>query len=89
MGRMLAHFLTAVAEFEQELIRERVQSGLANTKARGKSLGRPRAAPSRVQKTLMLLDQGQTYQEAIKQTGLSVSTLIRADERRKMFSRKS
>lgn len=41
MGRMLAHFLAAVAEFERELIREHVRSGLANAKAKGKSLGRP------------------------------------------------
>ncbi len=77
-GHILAYFLAAVAEFERQLIRERVQSGPANAKAKGKSLGRPRAAPSLVHKALMLLDQGQTYQKAIKQTGLSVSTLIRA-----------
>jgi DNA invertase Pin-like site-specific DNA recombinase len=78
MGRMLAHFLAAVAEFERELIRERVRSGLANAKAKGKSLGRPRASSSRVQKGLLLLDQGKNYREAAQQTGLSVSTLVRA-----------
>ncbi|MDX5936846.1 recombinase family protein [Acidithiobacillus thiooxidans] len=35
MGRMMAHLLSAVAEFERELIRERVRSGLANARAKG------------------------------------------------------
>ena len=78
MGRMLAHFLAAVAEFERELIRERVRSGLANAKAKGKLLGRPPVASSQVEKGLLLLDQGKTYREAVQQTGVSCSTLIRA-----------
>ena len=43
MGRMQAHLLSAVAEFERELIRERVRSGVANARASGKRLGRPNA----------------------------------------------
>jgi len=35
VGRMQAQLLSAVAEFERELIRERVRSGLANARARG------------------------------------------------------
>lgn len=34
VGRMQAHLLSAVAEFERELIRERVRSGLANARQR-------------------------------------------------------
>lgn len=78
MGRMLAHFLSAVAEFERELIRERVISGLANAKAQGKRLGRPSAAVFKIREALILLDQGQTYREVACKTGLSVSTLVRA-----------
>ncbi|MFC2790631.1 recombinase family protein, partial [Escherichia coli] len=39
-GRMLATFLSGIAEFERDLISERVKSGLAVAKARGKRLGR-------------------------------------------------
>jgi DNA invertase Pin-like site-specific DNA recombinase len=52
VGRMQAHLLLAVAEFERELIRERVRSGLANARARGKRLGRPNATPRLVNKGL-------------------------------------
>ena len=78
MGRMLAHFLGAVAEFERELIRERVRSGLANARAKGKRLGRPPTAKYRVDKGLSLITEGKTYQEAALKAGISVSTLSRA-----------
>lgn len=77
MGRMLAHFLGAVAEFERELIRERVRSGLANARAKGKRLGRPEAVPLLVNEGLALLEQGETYREAARKSGVSVSTLLR------------
>jgi len=77
MGRMLAHFLGAVAEFERELIRERVRSGLANARAKGKRLGRPVAVPFLVKEGLALLEQGESYREAARKSGVSVSTLLR------------
>jgi DNA invertase Pin-like site-specific DNA recombinase len=70
--------LSAVAEFERELIRERVRSGLANARARGKRLGRPNATPRLVNKGLSLIRQGMTYQQAAEQSGVSISTLLRA-----------
>ncbi len=78
MGRMLAHFLGAVAEFERELIRERVRSGLANARAKGKRLGRPPAIKFQVEKGLSLIEQGKTYREAALKSGVSISTLVRA-----------
>lgn len=78
MGRMLAHLLGAVAEFERELIRERVRSRLANARAKGKRLGRPPAIRYRVDKGLSLIEQGKTYREAALKSGVSISTLVRA-----------
>ncbi len=42
-GRLVFGIFASIAEFERELIRDRVRSGLRNTRARGKRLGRPRA----------------------------------------------
>ena len=39
-SRLLLHILASVAEFERELIRERVRAGVRNAKHRGKVLGR-------------------------------------------------
>jgi len=41
-GRLVFTIFAAIAEFERELIRQRVKSGLAAARANGKRLGRPR-----------------------------------------------
>src|SRR6516162_3201939 len=41
-GRMMFHVIGAMAEFERELIRERVKAGLAHARAKGQRLGRPK-----------------------------------------------
>jgi len=41
-GRLIFGIFASIAEFERELIRDRVRSGLASARAKGKRLGRPR-----------------------------------------------
>jgi|SRR5271157_1905102 len=41
-GRMMFHVIGAMAEFERELIRERVRAGLAHARSKGRKLGRPK-----------------------------------------------
>ena len=46
-GKMIASVMAALAEFERDLICERIKSGIAAAKARGKRLGRqPGPRPS-------------------------------------------
>lgn len=40
-GRLTFHVLGAVAEFEREMLRERVRAGMAQAKRAGKRVGRP------------------------------------------------
>lgn len=42
-GRLVFGIFATIAEFERELIRDRVRSGIASARAKGKRLGRPRA----------------------------------------------
>jgi DNA invertase Pin-like site-specific DNA recombinase len=42
-GRALCHIIGAMAEFEHDLIGERVKAGMARAKAEGKHIGRSRA----------------------------------------------
>jgi DNA invertase Pin-like site-specific DNA recombinase len=50
-GRLVFGIFASIAEFEPELIRDRVRSGLANARAKGKRLGRPHVSvsPGKVQ----------------------------------------
>src|SRR5271166_3144021 len=41
-GRMMFHVIGAMAEFERELIRERVKAGIAHARGKGQKLGRPK-----------------------------------------------
>lgn len=41
-GRLIFGIFATIAEFERELIRDRVRSGIASARAKGKRLGRPR-----------------------------------------------
>jgi putative DNA-invertase from lambdoid prophage Rac len=78
-GRMMATVLAGIAEFERELIQERIRSGIAAAKARGKKLGRQpgqrpksdRLAP----KVLALVAQGRSYRLVGRELGLSKNTV--------------
>jgi DNA invertase Pin-like site-specific DNA recombinase len=47
IGRLLLTVLAAVAEFERDLIRERVNDGLANARRKGVRIGRPSVLEAR------------------------------------------
>lgn len=78
-GRMLATVLAGIAEFEHDLISERIRSGLAAAKARGRRLGRrpgqrpksDRLAP----KVLALVARGRSYRRIGHELGLSKNTV--------------
>ncbi|MGO9611947.1 MAG: recombinase family protein [Dissulfurispiraceae bacterium] len=44
-GRLMFHIIGAMAEFERELIRERVKAGIENARRKGKKLGRRAISP--------------------------------------------
>lgn len=76
-GKMVFTFLAAVAEFERELIRERVRAGISAARARGKRHGRPKV-PADAQEVLRLRALGHSWAIVCKQTGLSKGTAQRA-----------
>jgi DNA invertase Pin-like site-specific DNA recombinase len=43
-GKLQLNIMAALAEFELDLIRERIQEGIARARAEGKHLGRPKGA---------------------------------------------
>lgn len=51
MGKAMLTILSAFAQLERDIIRERTLAGLARAKAQGKKLGRPRTKRGYVKKT--------------------------------------
>jgi DNA invertase Pin-like site-specific DNA recombinase len=76
-GRLVFGIFASIAEFERELIRERVRSGVAAARARGKRLGRPRTAVD-ASRIALLRQQGRSWRAIAHETGLSVGTVHRA-----------
>src|ERR1051325_11269191 len=72
-GRLVFGIFASIAEFERELIRERVRSGLAAARARGTPLGRPRrwVDPEMVAD---LRAQGRSWRVIGRELGVGVAT---------------
>jgi DNA invertase Pin-like site-specific DNA recombinase len=76
-GRLVFGIFASIAEFERELIRDRVRSGLAAAKAKGKRLGRPRANVD-VARIASLRALGTPWRTISRQMGLGIGTLHKA-----------
>jgi DNA invertase Pin-like site-specific DNA recombinase len=78
-GRMMATVIAGIAEFERDLMGERIKSGLAAAKARGRRLGRQtgqRPKSDRLgPKVLALAAQGRSYRLIGRELGLSKNTV--------------
>src|SRR2546430_5043836 len=76
-GRLIFGIFASIAEFERELIRDRVRSGIAAARSRGKRLGRPRHTvdAGRIDN---LRRQGLSWSEIKEETGISKGTAQRA-----------
>ena len=78
-GRMMATMLAGIAQFERDLISERVKSGLAGARGRGRKLGRQpgqrpksdRLAP----RVLGLVGDGRSYRWIARDLGISKNTV--------------
>ena len=73
-GKILFTMISAFAEFEREIIKERVRAGMEKAKAKGKVLGRPKIPPFTVKAVLELKRQGIGYKAICKKLGISKST---------------
>ena len=76
-SRLLLHIFAAFAEFERELIRERVVTGIRAAQGRGKRFGRPRRVFRRDQ-ALLLRAEGKSWREIAQALGVPFSTVIDA-----------
>ncbi len=83
LGRLLLNLLAALAEFELELIRERVKAGMDRARRQGRQIGRPKVTDrrgfnKRFGDILERLNGGDiSRRQAAKELGIGYATLKR------------
>ncbi len=74
-GKLVFHVIGAVAEFEKDIIRERVKAGLENAKRKGKRLGRPPVSDVLLEKAKTLRGEGLSFRKIGKRLGVDEGTV--------------
>ena len=74
-GRLLRNIFASVAEYEREMIRERVIAGLRKAKASGKRIGRPRTVLNRF-RVERLRAEGLSWREVARRMDIPKSTIF-------------
>ena len=74
LGQALFTIVSAVAQLERDLIRERVSAGIRNARANGKKLGRPKSMVDR-ERILELKAQGHSLREIAAKLGVGYGTV--------------
>jgi DNA invertase Pin-like site-specific DNA recombinase len=75
-GKLQLHILCAVAEFEREIIRERVNAGLAAAKKKGVRLGRPATLDAHRDDIATLRAQGLTCRAIAKELKIPLGSVF-------------
>jgi DNA invertase Pin-like site-specific DNA recombinase len=76
-GRLIFNMLGAIAQFERELIRERMLVGIAKAKAEGKYRGRAPTARMQAEKVRQLKAAGVGPSEIARQLGIGRTSVFR------------
>ena len=89
-GRMMATMLAGVAQFERDLLSERVKSGLAAARARGKKLGRQPGQRPKSDKlapqVIQTVADGRSYRWIARDLGISKNTVLEIMKRHRQSS---
>lgn len=89
-GRLIAHLMASLAEFERDLVRERVRSGVAAAKARGQKFGRQPGqrvkADKLAPKVLQMVQSGYSYRKIAASLHLSKTTVLDIVKRHRLES---
>ena len=78
-GKLMRTIMAGLAEFERELITERVKSGLASARARGVKLGRrlgQRPLDKKAKRVLGMHADGLSYRLIARNVGMSKNTVM-------------
>ena len=76
-GRAMAGLLAVFAEFEREILRERVKAGIAQARRQGKPHGRPATAARQQQRVQELYAQGRSKAGIARELGIGRTSVRR------------
>lgn len=80
-GRAMAGLLSVFAEFEREILRERILAGIAQARKKGTRLGRPRIASRKEVEAHELFTKGLSKSEIARRLSISRASVRRLLER--------
>ncbi len=75
-GRAMAGMLSTFAEFERDIIRERVKAGIANARENGKIHGRPKTAALKADEIKRLKSEGLNNSQIARKLKISRGSVI-------------
>lgn len=78
-GKLMLNLLSAISEFERDLLRERIKSGMAHARAKGTKSGRAIGRPgySHFEPVKRLLRLGKSIRGVAKELGISKTTVMK------------
>lgn len=79
-GRAMAGLLSVFAEFEREVLRERILAGIAQARKRGTRLGRPRTTSGKQDDARQLFAEGVSKSEIARRLSISRASVRRVLE---------
>jgi putative DNA-invertase from lambdoid prophage Rac len=76
-GKMIASIMATLAEFERDLLRERIKSGIANARSKGKVFGRPKGGKiaDSCDRAKALSENGKSYRQIATEIGISKTSV--------------
>lgn len=77
-GKALAGMLAVFAEFERDMLRERIKAGIAHARTKGGAHGRPRTAALKADEVRALDGAGLNKSQIARELGISRSSVRRA-----------
>jgi DNA invertase Pin-like site-specific DNA recombinase len=76
-GRAMAGMLAVLAEFEREILRERVRAGVARARKEGRPHGRPPTASSKAEDVIRLKAERVSHAEIARRLGIGRTSVRR------------
>lgn len=84
-GKLMLNLLASISEFERDLLRERIKSGVAHARSKGtksgKAIGRPKF--EKIEAVDRFLAHGKSIRMIAKELGISKTTVMKVKLRRR------